>query len=300
MPKASQEKRWALLPHTDLPDASMRDKLLGAIVQDFQDPQRNFVAAPKDSVSVVMPVEDTDFNTFLSTIESGKIWSRVGSIFKTAFGEDSTTKERRKSQKVRSYGLHNEEKTFNVSKEANIAEIQEMIKNNAGGHGGVVYMVVGIKTCIDGQFWSDSSSSSHKEGKLEIPTDEISTSLTGIRPPIDANLGVSGSRDAGEGQEGYLVAKGERIFAVKYRMIKTRRDWKITPAPKSKSELNIGGYYKPKNNLAFGADTVDEQVRMGEQEEPVSDDTLVLGDELYSWGIESPGGERTVLFMDMV
>jgi hypothetical protein len=297
MPRASQEKRWALLPHTDLPDASMIDKLLGAIVPDFQEPQRSFIAAPENSLTIVTPVEDIDFKTFLNASSSGKVWSRVGNIFKGAFGEDSTTQERRKAQKVRSYGLRNEENTFKLSKAASGAEIDEMIKNNAGGHGGVVYMVVGIKTCIDGQFWSNSASSSHQDGTLEIPTNAISTSLAGTSPLIDANLSVGGSRDMGEGRKGYLVAKGERIFAVKYRMIKTRRDWKITPVPKSKSELNLGGYYKPKNNLAFGTDRVDE--RMGEQEESVSDDTLVLGDELYSWSLESPGGESAVLFVDM-
>ena len=78
-----------------------------------------------------------------------------------------------------------------------------------------IYLLVGLKTIVDGRFKVEHSASTSTGGQIKVPADV----LAGL-PPMGLDIGGGGKVSKDQAASSEFNAAGERIWALQYRQIK--------------------------------------------------------------------------------
>jgi hypothetical protein len=227
MPLIKKKSPWVLLSMNDMPSASERANLLGAITLSYENPlgqtcPKNLPKFMKDIQGETSgPTTDESFRTLLSSSKSRDVHVRLAQIATSMFKKNSSDTRWMESMKVQTYLLKGQHSTFKKIKEMRKGELEEIREYSKSGRTpGRLYLVVGVKTCLDATVSHKKDRGTSTETKMSIPTDPGSTGV----PPLSLGTGSNTSAQA----ELDMKLVGERIFAVQYLVVKSVRDWKIS------------------------------------------------------------------------
>ena len=303
MSKGIEAPTWALLSPSSLPDDSERANLLGSIVADFEHPLDNYI--PDDICDILphnaqaQPTEDTNFKVTLLSASGGKAAARLGDILKISLERDVKDELHLTSTKVRTYILKQQLKIFALLKKTFSGEILNMIDQAPSRNNGAVFMVVGIKTCFDAEISSQTAEERERTSRAALSGTSMLAEEINIPPMTAGELGTVVSNRGRGNADGTQVARGSRIFAIQYRLIKRRSAWFQTVRPKI-ADFDFGDHFLPEGNAMFG-NSEDE----GEQEDDGDDsdeddegdeyDPIQLGDLRHTWSLEPTDGGGVVM-----
>jgi hypothetical protein len=287
MSKGLSGPTWALLSPSSLPDASGRT-ILGSIIPDYEHPMQNTIP---DDASKIMPedwlaepTEDENFKVAMTKATSRNARARLGNIVKLHFNKDKTNELDLTSISVKTFALNQPDKIFKLLKKDYKDDILEMINNAPNRNKGAVFQIVALKTCKDAQISFKGSEAKSRSADIKLPVNEIATAAVhGVPPPI--NPDVEGNIESTETatRDGSQVAKGERIFAVQYRLVKKRSTWPRLFQAKLPDDFEGGDYFVPRTEAMFEGDEDAEEEE--EEEEEEDEDPLELGDFEHTWGL---------------
>ncbi|MCJ1399718.1 hypothetical protein MMC11_002920 [Xylographa trunciseda] len=297
MAKAPCGPTWALLSPSSLPSAEEVHKILGAIVPDYENPARNSIPAnaskiiPKDWFA--KPTEDGNFKVVLDRASGQKAYARLGDILKAAFSKNVSNNLHLTSTTVRNYAINQENQVFKLLKRTFKIEILDLIENAPPRSKGSVFAIVAIKTCHDAELSSEQSKDQKIKADAKAPIREVATAAGAPPLPVDPNLAVGFQIDDKSTTESSHIAKGERIFAVQYRIIKRRSEWRKIGRPKLPPDFEQKDLFVPTGPSMYGeAGQDDDLAEFDEEEEEEEgdaegDDVLELGDLEHTWNLSS-------------
>jgi hypothetical protein len=301
MPKGIEGPTWALLPPSNLPDDDERATLLGSIVGDFERPLGKYV--PENVSNIIppnllgKPTEDTNFKVVLTRAHGQGAHRRLADILQATFSKDAKDEAHLATTIVQTYELKRQDHIFGVLKRMFMDEILSMIDEAPSRNRGAVFMVVAIKTCIDAKICSRSS----KDEKASAGATVLATTIamantnTAVVPNIDVEGNMSCTQNITA--EDAHIAKGARIFAIQYRLIKRESLWLRTVMPR-KPNFSMGEYFSPKGSTMFGsekdgeAEGTDDEERLEDfhdlelQEDEDDVDPIQLGDLQHTWALD--------------
>lgn len=285
MSKGLAGPTWALLFPTNLPDASART-ILGAIIPDYEHPVQNTI--PDDASKIIpedwfaKPTEDENFKVAMTKCTSESARTRLGDILTLCFSKDKTNELHLASTLVKTYAVKQTDKTFKLLKKDYKDGILEMIDNAPKRNNGAVFQIVALKTCTDAEISSKGSEDKSKIADIKPPIKEIVTAAGhGVPPPINPDVEVNLKDTEKTTRDGSQVAKGERIFAVQYRLVRKRSAWRRPFQAKLPDDFEGGDYFVPKTEAMFeGDEDAEEDEEVEEEEDPVE-----LGDFEHTWGL---------------
>ncbi|KAH7459113.1 hypothetical protein FOMA001_g20244 [Fusarium oxysporum f. sp. matthiolae] len=197
------------------------DRLLGRIVADFnnptdeyrpQDPRPALMLGPK-----VLEIIDTEFSSLLSVERNKVAQAKVGLILKVDFDKLAKEESSLKSSFVRSRFLPQHRDAFEALMQQHGDEVLKLLRDNKGKG----YMVVGYKSCVNGQMGKTREYADGKKVDINIPTGAAVTAAThgAVNLGNQADVGVGlGSQDK-QSSSTTATMVGEQIFAVRYRII---------------------------------------------------------------------------------
>ena len=289
---------WVFLPAGDLPPATEVPNLLGAIVADFQHPTAEFrprdITPLREKFSKVLKTESKDFDSTLQHATSDDVTMRLGEMLQAEYKVDLSDNDGLKSKFMVTWTIPQARDMFEAIRAEHEAEILDMVQQNPKRHRGAVYMVVGIKACLDPTASSEWSTSRLVAGEMGVPVNSVVAAATGLILPMDASAVIGAKHQTDGGQKVSQVVCGARIFAVQYRIIMSRRNWTawMNKGPARHTEY---GDFKtvPKGKGFFsGEDRVeaeddnDDELDTEELEEP-DPESLALGSLRYSDSLKS-------------
>lgn len=313
MPKGIRGPTWALLPPSNLPNEGERTTLLGSIVADFEHPLARYV--PENASKIVpqkllcKPTEDTNFKVALTNARGQGAHARLGDILQASFRKDVNNETHLTTTIVQTYELKRQDQIFELLKRRFKKEILAMIEKVPSRNKGAVFMIVAIKTCADAQISSQESKDVKTSADVNIPTTALVMATTGapMATNIDIGAGISGNEKttAEENQ----IAKGARIFAIQYRVIKRQSVWIHTKRPK---DIDMGDYFVPKGNSMFGdekdddgegaedqedQEIVEEFLELEGEEDEDEADPIQMGDLQHTWALSSSADSDVIMAM---
>jgi hypothetical protein len=300
MPKGVPGPTWALLSPNKLPDASEVKKILGAIIPDYENPAQNTI--PENASSFipahwfVEPTVDGNFKVALSKASGQKAYARLGDILNTAFGKDVSNDLHLTSTTVKTYAVRQEIKAFKLLKQLFNKEIIELINQAPPRSKKSVFVIEALKTCLDAEMSSKDAMNRSKKVDVKPPFGEIVAASTGAPSPINLDLKIGGeSSDRANIDESH-TAKGERIFAIQYRIIKKRSEWPRFGRPKLPLDFDLHDMYIPEGPSMYGDgdDVVDGDSDLDENEDQ-DDDPIELGDLEHTWNLVDSADKNIVM-----
>ena len=224
---------WVLLPPGNLPPASQVPKLLGAIVADFEAPTLQFqphdVETIRGRFESVLMTGSKDFDTALGGGISDDVILHLGELLSTEYKTELSNKRALKSKFIITWTLVQAKAIFDAIKSSHENEILEMIKTNPKRHKGAVYMVVGIKVCLDAETEAEAFTSRQTGGDLGVPINSIIAAATGMILPVNVSAGIGVHHGIDLNHRTSQVVCGARIFAIQYRIIMTNQSWRSWP-----------------------------------------------------------------------
>jgi hypothetical protein len=283
MSKGLSGPTWALLSPSNLPDASDRT-ILGAIIPDYEHPSQNTI--PDDASKIIpedwfaKPTEDESFKVAMTKATSQSARARLGDILTLHFSKDKTNELNLASILVKTYAIKQTDKTFKLLKKDYKKGILEMIDGAPKRNKGAVFQIVALKTCRDAEISSKGSVDKSKSADIKPPIKETATAAGhGVPPPINPDVEVNLKDTEKATKDGSQVAKGERIFAVQYRLVRKRSAWPRPFQAKLPDDFECGDYFVPKTEAMFEGD------EGAEEDEEEDEDPVELGDFEHTWGL---------------
>jgi hypothetical protein len=158
---------------------------------------------------------------------------------------------------AKTYSLKRQDTIFSGLKQQYGEEILKLVDNAPKRNKGAVFMVVGIKVCVDAEISSQNSKERQASGRGTAPVNEALVAQ-GVPPVVDLDLEAEVSAGDKGTSDGSQIAKGPRIFAVQYRVIKKKSDWGRKNKAKT-SDVNIEDTLIPKSNSMFGKQKAEEE-----------------------------------------
>lgn len=260
--------------------ATHGEKLLGRIVIDYgnptdeyrpEDPRPALSSGPK-----FLEIIDTEFSSLFS-IEKNKVAQlKVGLILDLDLHKLEKEDSSLKSCFVRTRSLPQHRDAFNALKRHHGPEIAQLLNDNERRG----YMVVGYKSCVNGQMGRSREYANGMKLDIKVPTGAAVTA--GTHGAV--NLGTQADISAGLGTEGKgtlstsSTMAGEQIFAVRYRLISLTK----------KEEVDFGAVPRVDNEHGVFGDSDDE----GDNEDFITEDDASDND---NGGPEAQEGESLVL-----
>jgi hypothetical protein len=292
MPKAVDGPTWALLSPNKLPDASEVNKILGAICPDYENPVQNTI--PDNAGKVIpriwltKPTEDETFKVVLERAKTDKARIRLGEILHAAFNRDMRNSLHLSSTKVKTHAVKQELKVFDYLKKNYKDNINAMIERAPKRSKGSVFAIEAIKTCLDAEISTQHGDTKSKNTDFKPPLKEAIMAGTGVPPPIDPGIELELEREEKKKADLAQTARGERIFAIQYRIIKKKGDWISLGRPKPPTDFDLKDRFVPDGPSMYGEDDGDE---LGDEEDDDDPDPAMLCDVEHTWGLaESAGG----------
>jgi hypothetical protein len=290
MSKAIGGPTWAILSPSNLPDESERTTLLGSIVADFEHPLDNYI--PDDIRTILprntqgKPTEDTNFKVALLRASGREASTRLGDILRTNFEKDVRNEIHLISTNVQTYTLKQQLKVFTLLKKKFSKEILDMIDRAPSRTPNTIFMVVGIKSCLDAMISFQDAKQREIAIKSALPATPILAKGIDIPPTTDTDLGAAASSTKKDNANSGQVAKGARIFALQYRLIKRESVWLQSVRPK-RTEFDLGDHFVPGENAMFGDEEDGEEEDDSDiDDEDDEEDPIQLGDLQHTWSLK--------------
>lgn len=214
-----------ILTEARIPDEE-GDLLLGRIVADFNNPSDEY--KPYDprpalkSGPKFLEIVDTEFSSLFSSEKNSTAQAKVGVMLNIDFDKLATQESHLKSSFVRTRILPQHRDAFNALMREHKAEILQLLRDN-GGKG---YMVVGYKSCVNGQMGRSRDFANRTKVDVNLPTGAIVTAATHgmVNLGNQADLGFANDSSSKQGASMAATMSGEQIFAVRCRLITIRKD----------------------------------------------------------------------------
>jgi len=297
MPKGIYGPTWALLSPSNLLDDSERPKLLGSIVKDFEYPLAAFI--PEDVNKIIpakfvsKPTEDINFKVALTKASGRSSHQRLADVLDASFQKNIKNETHLESTIVQTHRQKKQDMVFGILKRLFKKEILGMIDTAPTRNKGAVFMVVALKTCVDAQISSQVNRDEKASTGPNFPVREIAPATTCSPRATKTSIAAEESLKDGYGPEEAQVAKGARIFAIQYRLIKKDSSWLRIPMPKP-STLEMGEHFIPSRNRMFNppekgeesdaeeAESIDSE----EDEDDNDDDPIRLGALQHNWALK--------------
>jgi hypothetical protein len=301
MPKGVSGPTWALLPPNKLPDASEVEKILGAIIPDYENPLQNPI--PEDASKVIpntwfaKPTEDGNFKVLLDRARGDKAHTRLGDSLNTAFRRNISNNLHLTSMTVKTYAVKEEIKAFNLLKKMFKEDIVELIDRAPSRSNRSVFAIEAIKTCLDAKISSKATREDTKKGDPSAPVNETVT-LTNFSHLVNHDAQLSEESIETTNTDESHTAKGERILAVQYRIIKKRSDWSKIWRPKPPLDFYLDDMYVPDGPSMYGsADEKDdgECSDLDDDDNGKDDNPIELGDIEHTWNLLSSADDTVVM-----
>ncbi|KAM0710542.1 hypothetical protein Q7P35_002213 [Cladosporium inversicolor] len=189
---------------------------LGRFVRDINQPLEGYHEPPslKTPTSIV-----TEYDYAANEQHGAKVafGSALTSLLSGAFSKRSASEVRITPKRCKSYTLDNSDAWFD---EAISSEETKRWIEKAALRGRKIFMIVGMHTLIDTQFFESSMTGHQLQGQATAPV-SLSLAAAGAIVPfaglIDPSVHAESQRSAGS--RARLFAPGELICAVQYRVI---------------------------------------------------------------------------------
>ncbi|KAH0564777.1 hypothetical protein GP486_001834 [Trichoglossum hirsutum] len=302
MSKGIEGPTWAILSPSNLPDAGEWTTLLGSIVADFEHPLDYYIPddirriLPRNTQST--PTEDTNFKVALLRASGRGASARLGNILRASFKRDIRDEIHLISTNVQTYTLKQQLKVFALLKKKFRKEILDMIDRAPSRIPNTVFMVVGIKTCLDAKISSQNAKQEEIAIKSALPATSILTKGIGTPPVTDIDLGGAASSTKKGNADDSQVAKGARIFALQYRLIKRETVWLQSVRPK-RTEFDLGDNFVPGENAMFGGEEDEgeegDDSDIDDEDDDEEEDPIQLGDLQHTWSLKSTDDSGVIM-----
>jgi hypothetical protein len=212
-----------------------------------------------------------------------------------AFSKDASNNLHLTSTTVRNYAINQENRAFKLLKRTFKNDILELIENAPPRSKGSVFAIVAIKTCHDAELSSKQSKDQKIKADAKVPLREAVTAAGAPPPPVDPDVAAGFKIDGESSTEGSHIAKGERIFAVQYRIIKKRSEWCKIGRPKLPPDFEQKDLLVPTGPSMYGEAEQDDDLEEFEEEEEEDDEVLELGDLDHTWNLSSSKDSEVVM-----
>ena len=238
---------WALLSVNKLPPGKFTEHTLGCVVSDINNPTddcfppNNTDVLKVAKISEIFEMNDTNAEHVRSTVNDANVRLKLTDIFSsqiTTSGKNETTIS---SQMVITRILTAHPEVFQALQTLHSSELRSRMKNNKKKPG-LLYMIVGFKTCVDADISSYHKQVKEASADVHVPLDKILLAL-GLPLTFGADLGAAARLEKIQQYLSKHVATGERIFAVQYRQITTETTWKF------KKNTVLNGYATSQGGL---------------------------------------------------
>ncbi|MCJ1384490.1 hypothetical protein MMC17_007607 [Xylographa soralifera] len=201
------------LPAVDLPD------MIGRFVTDINNPIAN--SQPKDPASILgatlVKTVESEAKVVLSSITNNKVKTFLEGLFTFNIGVGNDDKCTVDSAIIKTYRLQDQFDAFDKLIETpRVYDALTGPKGLFARNNGRLYLIVGIKTCQDG----DLSITTGK--KNEVGADFSLPLAAAFGLPFNLNAGASASMSNVEKGMKKAKAPGEYIFAVEYKKVTKR------------------------------------------------------------------------------
>jgi hypothetical protein len=266
-----------------LPADTLALKLIGRIVEDVRQPTNGYRPEDPRPLLDTTPIEvtDTDASVYQNSIKNTTVKAQLGQLFGVAAQGSKTDGTQLSGKTIVTRLLPQHRDAYDAIYAAHGRDIEKLLKLN----GGVGYMIVGLKTILDG---SVDFSRSHEQGLSGETSAPVGAVLAATTQGVGAFLGNSVDPSIGGGK---VVAAewaarhqmmGERVFAIQYRVVSLEKQGKLwngkkTARLKSMYVVNLqDGVYgdnhddKPKEVVYED----DESETSGGEEEEEGEDSL--------------------------
>jgi hypothetical protein len=304
MSRPRKSHTWTLLPAGNLPPASEVTNLLGAVVLDFEDPTAVTVEFDPSSITNIerkfLETSDESFEALLIRERDEDVHGRLENIFSSSFGTSVRQIQNRESKRVKTYTLKHQDKIFNSMNARHSGEIMRLLdKTPRRGprliySANAVFMVVGIKVAFDLELNASVSAHTNQAVDVTVPVEAIVAGYTSVQPPVSVDPSAGYAFHSQLSNDVKQVANGARIFAVRYRLVKKRKDWKITPKPSIQTRAALDDVFTVRSNEGIftgkehhysdgdteeseGEEEEEEQQQLNTRSEPGPDD-FEMGD----------------------
>lgn len=301
MPKGVSGPTWALLSPSKLPNASEAEKILGAIVPDYENPLQNPI--PEDARKIIpaawfaMPTEDENFKVLLDRAKGNNAHTRLGDILNTAFRRNISNNLHLTSITVKTYAVKEEIKAFNLLKKKYKQDIVELIDRAPSRNNRSVFAIEAIKTCRNAEISSKDTRENSKKEDTMAPIKDIIASSTNFPQLLGQNAQRTEELIETINTDESHTAKGERIFAVQYRIVRNRSGWPKIWGSKPPADFDLNDLYVPGGPSMYGnGDEKDdgEDLELDDENDD-DDDPIELGDIEHTWNLLSSGDDEIVM-----
>jgi hypothetical protein len=222
MPPHSYDKPTFLLLRARLP-AEDATKLLGRFVTHPGRPLDN--SEPKDPLAIIKnePVKITEkaASIEVSSVNDKEAKAKVKGLVDLSANGNKITDTNIDDTTVTTYRLQDHYKAFDA-----LIESPDVKKSLQGPKGlmsrskGVLYMVVGIKTCSEGTTFKSKNAGGMGFGaSLTVPLSQAFHGIPIANPELGVSLNEHHSNTAG------FKTVDEQVFAVEYKKVKQRNLW---------------------------------------------------------------------------
>ena len=288
---------WAVLLGSDLPAGTEVNNILGAITADFEHPTHAY--CPKDVRPVLkafpesIEVEDSTVQEVLDRQDGEEIRAMLANLLRARLKKNDSDTRRLETRTIITRTLKQQRDIFNAIKEQHRSQIMELIRQNTrkDEFGEVAFMIVGVKTAFDTDLSKVKSLERQIGGSGTITVSEA-LALVDITPPPGVDLTLKLERGALRDVLRSCTADDERIFAVKYRQIRSKLNWMKHPREKDLVygdilELQEGpGMSSPPEQLMGGTDVVEDGAAEEEEDDDVDDEDVPDDDLRLGYGMD--------------
>ncbi|KAK5654338.1 hypothetical protein OQA88_7516 [Cercophora sp. LCS_1] len=257
---------WAILPPSDMPDGSEAKvlEMLGSVVPDFEHPLHEMLVAPATNREKggVMRVEDADFRNVVETLANEDVTLRLTQLFGGKAASGGQDQQQFSAKRVITRTLENHRQFFDEVVKHSHDKILKMAADNPRRTSDL-YMIVGIKTCIDAHVSSRIGATSLLDAGVKIPLREL-LQAAAIPVPVDLTIDLGIIKKTASSVFNQFSLQGERIFAVQYRRISVRNKVKLRPTPHREKKIKYKDIHTVHENRGMygagpGGDKDEEQ-----------------------------------------
>ncbi|CAG8957040.1 hypothetical protein HYFRA_00012521 [Hymenoscyphus fraxineus] len=300
---ASQQGSWILLPQP-LSESYAID-LLGRVVASSNNPEHNFVPLLTTTTMPALEkieVQDESAVVYLNGNHKADVKARLTSLLHVGSTNATSSSRIVSSTSIITRLLSQHTTHFNELKKLYSPEITQLINDKRhikSDDSRTVYLVVGTKTCLDAQVGSSDMDDVVREGGIQVPVEAILNASGVPIPSLPAlDVGVDATRQRTTNALQMRTAKGERLFALQCRQIKTHKSWRYWSKPPELQVLGMkDGVFKtskPSNSDDSGdseSDDTDDDV-----DSTIEAQSTSLDDEELELEMERAGKPKGTLF----
>jgi hypothetical protein len=210
-----------ILTETRIPAEQEGDRLLGRIVADFRNPSDNYRPEdPRPALKLgpkVLEIIDNEFSSLFSIDQNKVAQTKVGQILKVDFNKLEKEESSLKSSFVRTRFLTQHRDAFRALVKMHGPEITQLLRDNKSNKR-KGYMVVGYKSCVDGQLGKTRQYSDGKSVDFNLPIG-AAISAAAIPAATQTDVGFTLGTTGGKSSSAAATMVGEQIFAIRYCVV---------------------------------------------------------------------------------